>query len=129
MIVAVTGATGGVGTALVRALRARGDSVRALVRDPARAKLDATLVRGDLGDEAALEEVARGADAFVHTAAHVGDWGDSAEFEDVNVGGTRRAVEAAARAKVKRFVHVSSVAVYGRPESGNIDQTTPARTR
>src|SRR5689334_14923191 len=91
MRIAITGATGGVGGAVCRAAGARGDAVRALVRDPARAAriaaIGVELVRGDLDDPAALEETARGADAFVHAAAQVGDIGTAEEFERVNVGG------------------------------------------
>jgi nucleoside-diphosphate-sugar epimerase len=131
MRIALTGATGGVGTTLALSARARGDEVAALVRDPGRAatlaKAGVRLVTGDLDSVSALDGIARGADVFVHAAAHVGDWGRREEFERVNVDGTRRALEAAARAKVKRFVHVSSVAVYGRPDEGHIDETYPAR--
>jgi nucleoside-diphosphate-sugar epimerase len=131
MLIALTGATGGVGQALVRAALAEGYTIRALVRDAKRAASLAArgvaLVEGDLENPAALEETARGADVFVHTAAHVGDAGPREEFERVNVGGTRNAVEAAARAGVKRFVHVSSVAVYGRPDRGNIDESYAPR--
>jgi nucleoside-diphosphate-sugar epimerase len=131
MRIGITGATGGVGRAVCRAARALGNDVVALVRDPERAKdlaaLGVTLVRGDLEDAGALESIARGADAVVHGAAHVGDVGTPAEFERVNVGGTERVVEATARAGAKRFVHVSSTAVYGRPPNGVIDETRPPR--
>ena len=131
MHIALTGATGGLGTTLALAARARGDDVTALVRDPAKAgeleRAGVKLVCGDLDDDAALDSVARGASVFVHAAAHVGDWGDPMTFERVNVGGTRHCIEAAAREKVRRFVHVSSVAVYGRPDEGVIDETYAAR--
>jgi nucleoside-diphosphate-sugar epimerase len=131
MRIALTGATGGLGTTLALAARSRGDEVTALVRDPAKAaeleRAGVKLVRGDLDDDAALDATARGASVFVHAAAHVGDWGDPMTFERVNVGGTRHCVEAAARENVKRFVHVSSVAVYGRPAEGIIDETYAAR--
>jgi nucleoside-diphosphate-sugar epimerase len=131
MRIALTGATGGVGKSLVRAARAQGHEVRAIVRDLGRAQdlaqAGVTLVRGDLDDRDALTKVATGADVFIHTAAHVGDVGTREEFEKVNVGGTRNAVEAAARAGVKRFVHLSSTAVYGRPSNGRIDEEYPPR--
>lgn len=127
MKVALTGATGGVGRHFARAARARGDSVRALVRDTAGAadlaELGVELVAGDLADTEALGALAKGCDAFVHAAAQVGDQGTEAQFEEVNVRGTERAIEAAARGGVRRFVHVSSVAVYGRPEHGIIEET------
>jgi len=129
--IAITGGTGGVGWAVCRAARGAGLEVRALVRDPSRARalegLGVELVRGDLDDTAALEATAAGAEAFIHGAAHVGDVGTPEAFERVNVGGTRRALEAAARAGARRFVHVSSTAVYGRPRHGIIAETHPLR--
>lgn len=114
---------------------ARGDSIAALVRDPERADArglaarGVRVVRGDLESRGALEDVARGADAMLHLAAHVGDWGTREEFERVNVGGTRSALEAAGAAGVKRFVQLSSVAVYGRPDEGRVTEEWPTRKR
>lgn len=131
MRIGITGATGGVGRAACRTALGLGHEVTALVRDPARATelraMGVELVKGDLEDAAALERTAAGAGAFIHGAAHVGDVGTREEFERTNVGGTRRAIDAAARAGVKRFVHVSSSAVYGRPSQGNIDEDHPLR--
>lgn len=128
---ALTGITSGVGLRLAEVLRASGHEVRGLVRDLS--KPEATQLRaigvslsvGDLGSMNALVEIAREADAFFHLAAHVGDWGPAAQFVAVNVGGTRRAVEAAARASVKRFVYLSSTAVYGGAARGRVDETCP----
>ncbi len=131
--VAVTGVTSGVGLRLAELARARGLEVVGLVRDPARSDatrlrgLGVELVRGDLEDEAALTELARGADVLVHLAAHVGDRGRPEEFVRVNVGGTARAVRAAAAGGVRRFVHLSSTAVYGRPDEGRVDEGWPMR--
>jgi nucleoside-diphosphate-sugar epimerase len=133
MKIAVTGITSGIGMRLADVALERGDSISALVRDPSRddaARLAARgvrLVRGDLDDTAALREVARSADAFVHMAAHVGDWGPVDHFERVNVGGTRNAVEAVAAAGVPRFVQLSSSAVYGRPDHGRVTEDWPTR--
>jgi nucleoside-diphosphate-sugar epimerase len=127
MKIAMTGVTGGLGMQIALGARRHGHEVRALVRSPAKATSLAaegiTLVEGDLARADALERTAEGADAFVHAAAHVGDEGTREEFERVNVGGTRSAVEAAARQHVRRFVQISSVAVYGRPERGTIDES------
>lgn len=127
--VALTGITSGVGLRFAEIARARGLVVRGLVRDPARADakrlaaLGVELVRGDLDDTAALAELGRGADAFFHLAAHVGDRGAPEQFVRVNVGGTRRALEAARAASVRRFVQLSSTAVYGRPDHGRVDES------
>lgn len=133
MRLALTGITSGVGLRLADIALARGDELTALVRNPERqdarslADRGVRVVRGDVNDAAAMLEVARGADAFVHLAAHVGDWGTPEDFERVNVGGTRTALEAAATAKVRRFVQLSSTAVYGRPDHGRVTEAWPTR--
>ncbi len=123
---ALTGSTGGVGAAFIDVALSHAHSLRALVRDRAHASAlqreGVTLVEGDLASDSALRELAEGADVFVHTAAHVGDFGDREPFVEVNVRGTERAVRAAASAGVHRFVHLSSVAVYGRPDRGIINE-------
>jgi nucleoside-diphosphate-sugar epimerase len=133
MRLAVTGITSGVGMRLAEIAIAEGHDVAGLVRDPSRpdaarlARLGARLVHGDLEAKDALAELCRGADAVVHTAAHVGDHGTPEQFERVNVGGTRNTVDAAARAGARRFVQLSSTAVYGRPPTGRVTEDWPTR--
>jgi len=133
MKVAMTGITSGVGLRLAEVLRSEGHDVTGLVRDAGRRDATALrekgvrLVQGSLEDRPALDEISRGADVFMHLAAHVGDVGASEEFVRVNVGGTAAAVLAAHRARVRRFLQLSSVAVYGRPDRGRIDETWPTR--
>jgi len=134
MRLAVTGITSGVGLRLAEMAISRGHALAGLVRDPARPDarrlggLGVRLVHGDLDAGAALAELCRGADAVLHLAAHVGDQGTPEEFERVNVQGTRNVVEAAAASGVKRFVHLSSVAVYGRPAQGRVTEDWHTRT-
>jgi nucleoside-diphosphate-sugar epimerase len=118
--VLVTGGSGLVGSHVVEALRAAGERVRALVREPARAaveRLGAEPVVGDVTDAETWRRAARGVDAIVHTAAIVTQPVSLERYLAVNVGGTRLAAEAASRARA-RLVHVSSVAVYGRTGVG-----------
>jgi nucleoside-diphosphate-sugar epimerase len=102
------------------------------VRDPARADarrlagLGVRLVHGDLDAAAALADLVGGADAVLHLAAHVGDGGSAERIEHVNVTGTRNVVEAAA-GRAGRLVHLSSVAVYGRPAEGRVTETWPTK--
>jgi nucleoside-diphosphate-sugar epimerase len=133
MKLAVTGITSGVGRRLAEVCAERGDELRGLVRDPKRddaqtlQRAGVALVAGDLLDETALAELCDGVDAVIHMAAYVGDWGDRGQFERINVDGTRAVVEVAGRANVKRFVQLSSTAVYGRPERGRITEKWPTR--
>jgi nucleoside-diphosphate-sugar epimerase len=133
MRLAITGLTSGVGMRLAEVALARGHALAGLVRDPVREdarRLGAAgvrLVHGDLDGGGALGDLCRGADVVLHLAAHVGDHGSLELFERVNVGGTRNAVEAAAAAGARRFVHLSSVAVYGRPAEGRVTEEWPTK--
>lgn len=107
----VTGATGYLGSALVKALLAAGEPVRAVVRAEARA---AALPAGvpyavaGLHDAEALHAAATGCTAVFHLAASIGS--SLAETRELNVAGTRNVLDAAARAGVRRFVHTSTSA-------------------
>ena len=118
MLIAVTGATGFVGRHISTVLARRGHTVRALVRDPRRAPAlespGIELVPGDLADPAALTTLVRGANAVVHLVGIIVEVG-SATFHAVHVEGTRRVVEAARRAGVERFVHMSAVGARNEP--------------
>src|SRR6185503_8088596 len=77
-------------------------------------------------DVSALEEGMRGCDVVFHSAADVAQWGDRARVEKVNVGGTQNTLDAARKAGVKKFVHVSTEAVLvGGPRMVRADETWP----
>jgi nucleoside-diphosphate-sugar epimerase len=105
MILAVTGATGFVGRALLDRALAAGHAVRALARRPQAAREGVTWVTGDLAAPGALAE---GADALIHVAGVV-NAPDRAGFVAGNVEGTASILAAAEAAGVRRFVHVSSL--------------------
>ena len=116
MNILVTGATGKVGSRLAKRLARRGDRVRALVRDCARAaELSAAgveLAVGDLLDEGSLSAAVRGVDAVVHCAAFFRG-ATPEQAHAVNDTGTQRLANAARAASVKRFVFTSTGNVYG----------------
>lgn len=129
MRVIVTGGAGFVGRAVVRALRGRGDSVVALVRDPARARDlgdGVELLADDLSDVARLTDRLRGADAVIHVAGSYRIGITKAEqpaMLDGNVGTTTRLLEAARTARVPRIVYVSTVNVFGNTRGAVVDET------
>lgn len=106
----VTGATGFVGAAVVASLHEQGYAVRAVVRDPSRADVlpeGVERVAADLADAASLARAVDGCEGVFHLAAAVGMPGP--EARELNVGGTRRVVEAVRRAGI-RLVHTSTSA-------------------
>jgi nucleoside-diphosphate-sugar epimerase len=130
----ITGATGFIGSHLVDRLVERDDTVRALVRPSSDVSYleerGVELVRGDITDAASLAAAVAGVDVVYHAAAQVGDWGPWREFESVTIEGTRNVLEAAARAGVARFLHVSSDAVYAHRYLGKgMTEETPLETR
>lgn len=124
----VTGANGHLGNTLVRALLARGYRVRAGVRDLHDSApfegLDCERVYTELLDEAALLKALEGVEVLFQVAAVFRHWArdPQAEIVEPNVQGTRRVLEAAARAGVRRVVYVSSVAAVGHDGSALDEQ-------
>ena len=110
-IIPITGATGFAGRHAVAELLLRGHRLRALVRSPEKAGLPegVELVKGDLADAEALVQLTDGADAIVHLAGALTGL-DCAAYFSVNELGTRALADAAQRAGVRRFVHISSLA-------------------
>lgn len=107
-LVAITGATGFVGQALIdRALDA-GFEVRALTRREQPARKGVVWINGDLANARALNRLMKGAEAVIHVAGVI-NAPDAAAFEDGNVSGTLAVIEAARKAGVPRFVFVSSL--------------------
>jgi ornithine--oxo-acid transaminase len=122
----VTGATGFIGGRLARRLVAEGRSVRCLVRqssDTSRLEeLDVQIVVGDLTSARSLAHAVQGCSYVLHCGALVSDWATKQEIAQINVGGTRRLLDAAVDASVRRFVHFSTTDVYGHPNGRAIDE-------
>jgi len=126
----VTGATGFAGTYLCRAMLARGWQVRALARSAGKAddlrRAGAEVVTGDVRDASSLLRGMEGVDVVFHLAAIFREAGKSdAEYQAVNVEGTRNVVEAAARVRVSRFVHCSTVGVHGDTGLAAANESSP----
>ena len=129
----VTGGTGCVGSALVERLIERGYGVRALVRktsDLSHLKTTgAELVFGDVQDYESLPPAVNGVDIVFHAAAKVTPgWGTWEEFERTIVTGTQNLLEASVKARVPRFLQVSSYTVYEpscRKSETPVDESTP----
>ena len=105
-MLAVTGATGFVGQALLDRAGADGTSVRALARKPQELRDGVEWVQGDLDAKDQLRALVRGAEAVVHVAGVVND---AAQFESGNVLGTLAVIEAMKAEGTQRLIHVSSL--------------------
>ncbi|NQU42996.1 Gfo/Idh/MocA family oxidoreductase, partial [bacterium] len=126
-MILVTGASGFLGSAVVRLARARGLRVRAMVRGESSLNLlgglpEEFLARADLEDPGSLDLAVQGAEAVIHCAAATPERAPDLETSRrINVEGTRALLEACARGGVKRFIQISSQSahpdnpsVYGR---------------
>ncbi len=121
----VTGATGFIGGNLVRTLLADGYRVRALIRSGSDqrniAGLPIETVIGDLDNQQFLTDQVAGCDCVFHVAARYSLWAkDRDAIYLANVAGTKKLLAAAQTAKVKRFIHTSSVAAIGVPAPGTL---------
>ncbi|MCE2510495.1 MAG: NAD-dependent epimerase/dehydratase family protein [Alphaproteobacteria bacterium] len=131
MTTLLTGASGFVGSAVLRELLAARHEVRVLLRETSDRSnlegLDVEIVTGDLRDRASLDPALRGCEALFHVAADYRIWARNlAILYENNVTGTRHILEAAGEAGVKRIVHTSSVAALGLPKEGGAgDEETP----
>jgi len=129
MNVLVTGATGFVGSHLIKRLMADGYGVRALVRKGRQiGGLDSRVevVYGDIRDPLSLDGAVRGIDMVYHTAALVREAGVPDHlFYEVNVMGTRHLLEISHRYGIRRFIHISTCGVHGNVQNPPATEDSP----
>ena len=127
--VLVTGATGFLGSHIVRALHASGKDVTVFVRNPEKARTMFPDIgerihyrKGELTDLAAIDAALDGVDAVVHTAGHVREWDLYRNFEITNVEGTKNFLIVGHDKGIKQFIHISSLGVFGDTDQDHISE-------
>lgn len=118
----ITGARGFVGRALMERYRALGAETLGL---DIRSEPEMDILSGDIVNPQSWESHLAGCDLFIHTAAIVTNNVSHAEAWRVNVLGTRRVLDAARQAGVRRFVHFSSVAAMRYIAEDQADESAP----
>ena len=131
MRVLVTGATGKVGNAVARALAARGDEVRALVRDPRRARellpAGIELARGDVTDVGSIVGAVEDRELVFTAHGLPEQWVEDEEiFDRVNARGAEAVALAARDAGARRLVHTSTIDVFHADQGGRFDESRVA---
>lgn len=135
MKIFLTGATGFVGSHMLRRLAKEGHAVVASARsassEAALAAAGASPWIGAIEPGAGLLQALQGCDAIVHCAAHLRMWGPWHEFEASNVGLTRTLLEAARQAGVRHFIHISagSVVLQAPGPMVDVDESAPLTSR
>ena len=135
MKVLITGGTGYLGSAIVRALARGGHQPVTFARRASDAALPGTAVNGDIRDRSAVDDAVRQVDAVCHTAALVSLWRRRpADFDDVNVGGLTTVLAACETHGIERIVYTSSFLALPpaggtRPIEANDYQRTKVRGR
>jgi nucleoside-diphosphate-sugar epimerase len=109
MNVLVTGATGFVGSAIVRALVRGGHAPVSFARTASQSDLPGARIDGDVRDRDAVTRAATGVDAICHTAALVSIWRPRPqEFDEINIGGLQTVIDVCKTLRVPRLVYTSS---------------------
>jgi len=112
MNIAITGASGHIGSCLTRELIQKGFRVKVLVHnfDASLQKLDLEYVKGDLTDKFSLEKLCDNADVVFHLAAKIAiDKRDRDLVYKTNVQGTQNLIDICIKKDIKRFIHFSSI--------------------
>jgi nucleoside-diphosphate-sugar epimerase len=129
----VTGASGFLGSEIVRLAQANGWQIRCLVRNPNDGVRGLETIVGDIRDRKLLERASAGVTHVIHAAGLAHVFGkaarDQQRFNEVNELGTANVLDAASKAGVSHVILISSVSVYGGYPGGECHETAPCNPR
>ena len=130
MKIFITGATGFIGTHLVKRLVQTKHELYCLVRKTSNIselnKPGVTLITGDVTDKHSLSKGMKGCDWVVNLANIYSYWEpDRRVYKDVNVEGTRKVMECALETGVSKVVHISTAGIYGKPADSPFTEESP----
>lgn len=124
----ITGINGFIGSHVAKKILKEGKSLRGLIRKTSNLDfikdLDIELIYGDISQPDTLDKAVEGVEKVIHIAGMALDWGFYKDFYRVNYQGTLNVAMSSEKARVKRFIHISSAAVHGFGFR-NIDETYP----
>ncbi len=125
----ISGINGFIGSNLAEKLLREGHQVVGIVRKTSDLSyidgMDIELHYGNIADKQSLEKPMKNIDIVIHVAGFASDWGPYEKFYKINVIGTQNMAQTAAENSVKRFVHISTVALHGFPDKRNLNEAAP----
>jgi nucleoside-diphosphate-sugar epimerase len=125
----ISGINGFIGSNLAEKLLKEGHNVIGLVRKSSDLSfiegMNIKLFYGDITNRPSLKAPMKNVDIVIHVAGFASDWGPYEKFYNINVLGTKNIAETAAENGVKRFVHISTVALHGFPNKRDLNESAP----
>jgi len=125
----ITGGTGFIGRRLIEKILSVGGEITLLVRTTSDLKgiegnKGVKIINGSLFDVASMKDAMKGADVVFHLAGYAKNWSrDNSVYKKINVDGSMNVAAAAAEAKVKKMVHVSSIVTFGPTDETEHDES------
>lgn len=127
MKILITGATGFIGTHLVKELQQHNYTIKILTRQKASNLQNVETIQGDITNPSSYDQALSDVDAVFHNAAYAADYGKKSIIFDINVTGTKHLADLCEKHNIKKIVYTSSSGVYGFPNNNKTITETSAK--